>query len=715
MKYKLGIDVGGTFTDFILVSESGETSIHKTLSTPEDPSMGVLSGIHDLAEIINSDLGEFVRSIETIVHGTTVATNALLTLKGAKTALITTKGFRDALEMRRGIREEQYNNHYRNVAPLVPRYLRLTVDERIDAQGKIITALDESKLTPLIEFLKEEEVEAVAVCFMNAFKNRIHEEKTVQILKTHLPSCFITSSTEVLPSIRFYDRVSTTAVNAYIGPVVANYLDNLTKKLDDVKFKGVLLIMQSNGGVVTPEVVKKSPAATVLSGPAAAPTAGVFYANLLGYKNCITVDMGGTSFDASLVIDNQCITGTEGSINRHKISLPSLDIATIGAGGGSIGWIDSGGLLHMGPQSAGALPGPICYNKGGTLPTCTDANLILGYLNPDFFAGGRIKLNVEQTRHLLAEQIASKLDLSLPEAAAGMFRIINTNMAQGVRQVSVERGYDPREFLIIVAGGAGPIHAGEICKELEVPMFVVPNVASIFCAAGMLLGDLKHDYIQSYMVSFSQIDRSDFLNIYEQMKETGVETLINEGVDKDSIDFYPVLDIRYLGQYHEVQLSVPWDDVLSCDLDKIQKAFHSEHNRLFGYSLEEEGTAVELINVRLRVVGKTEKPDFLSQSRSEEGSHRVETKDHISLKEALKERRKVYIPECNEFKEVAVYDGDIPLSGNTITGPAVIERVNTSIFVSESYDCLIDDYGTFIIYNKEVFPDGFKTNNDEPG
>ena len=689
--------MGGTFTDFILISESGETSIHKTLSTPEDPSIGVLSGIHDLAEIVNLKLDEFVKSIETIVHGTTVTTNALLTLKGAKTALITTKGMRDALEMRRGIREEQYNNHYRNVVPLIPRYLRLTVDERIDAQGSILTPLNESELFPLVDFLREEKVEAIAVCLMNAFKNSVNEEKTVRFLRRRFPSCFITASTEVLPSIRFYERVSTTAVNAYIGPVVANYLGSLTEKLDEIQFTGALLIMQSNGGVVTPEVVKKSPAVTVLSGPAAAPTAGAFYANLLGYKDCITIDMGGTSFDASLVIDNQCVTSTEGSINRYRIALPSLDIVTIGAGGGSIGWIDSGGLLQMGPQSAGASPGPICYDKGGTLPTCTDANLILGYLNPDFFAGGKIKLDTEQTKRIISEQIAPKLDLSLLETAVGMYRIINSNMAQGVRQVSIERGYDPREFLFIVAGGAGPIHAGEICKELEIPMFIVPNVASIFCAAGMLLGDLKHDYIRSYITSFLHIDRDYFLKLYDEMKETGIETLKREGIGEDKIEFYPVLDLRYIGQYHEVQLSVSYDDVVSYNLEKIQNAFHKEHNRLFGYSLEEEGTEIELINVRLRVLGITEKPKFLSGKESA-----------VPLESALKEKRQVYIPEANEVKEVPVYDGDVPLNGNTIIGPAIIEKVNTSIFVSESYDCLVDDYGSFIIYNKEVYPEGFR-------
>ncbi|MBI4648913.1 MAG: hydantoinase/oxoprolinase family protein, partial [Bacteroidia bacterium] len=392
----------------------------------------------------------------------------------------------------------------------------------------------------------------------------------------------------------------------------------------------------SNGGVVIPEIVKKIPAVTVLSGPAAAPTAGIFYSNLLGFKNCITVDMGGTSFDASLVIDNQCITHTEGSINRYKIALPSLDIVTIGAGGGSIGWIDTGGLLQMGPQSAGALPGPVCYNKSGTAPTCTDANLILGYLNPDFFAGGKIKLDCDKTKKALYAELSSKLGLGELQTASGMYRIINANMARGVRQVSIEKGYDPREFLFIVAGGAGPIHAGEICKELEISMFLVPNVASIFCAAGMLLGDIKHDYICSFLALFSGIDKKQLLSMFEQMKKTGTKTLINEGISQENIGYFPVLDMRYLGQYHEVQLSAK-----------------------------------------------------------------------ANLNYALKSNRKTYIPETDSLEDIPVYDGDVNLYGSHIKGPAIIEKVNTSIFISNIYDCQVDAYGSFIVYNREVYPGGY--------
>jgi len=703
MNYKLGIDVGGTFTDFILISDAGKTTIHKTLSTPQDPSIGVISGIYDLAVLISIDFNDLIKSIVTIVHGTTVATNALLTLKGAKTALITTKGFRDALEMRRGIREEQYNNHYRNVQPLVPRFLRFTVNERIGTNGNILKSLDLNELDSVCEKLNNEEVEAVAVCYMNSFANHVHEEQTVKYLKKRLKDKFITASCEVLPTIRFYERVSTTVVNAYIGPVVANYLDNLTKKLDEINFVGKLLIVQSNGGVVAPEIVRKSPAVTVLSGPAAAPTAGIFYANLLGKKNCITVDMGGTSFDASIVVNNQCLNSTEGEINRYKIALPSLDIVTIGAGGGSIGWLNSGGLLQMGPQSAGASPGPVCYDQGGREPACTDANLILGYVNPDYFAGGKIRLNYERTEKLLEDNLASKLGLSVLETAAGMYRIINSNMAQGVRQVSIEKGHDPREFLFIVAGGAGAIHAGEICKELEIPMFVVPNTASIFCAAGMLLGDLKHDYVMSFLSTFSKLkenneknsDGNDLIRLYCQMRNTGVDTLIAEGVKESSIEFEPVMDLRYIGQYHEVQLPVGWNEIEALDINTILNSFHDEHNRLYGYCLR-GGAEVECINIRLRCIGKIDRPKFLSEDIN-----------NIPIENAIKGRRRVFIPETNSMNEVPVYDGDLEIGENYITGPAIIEKINTSIFISENYNCFIDKYCSFIVYSKKAFPNGW--------
>ena len=701
MKYKLGIDVGGTFTDFFLVDGKGSSVIHKTLSTPEDSSIGLMRGMMELAEKLKIDSSVFIDAIDTIVHGTTVATNALLTQGGAKTALITTNGLRDALEMRRGIREEQYNNHYKNVSPIVKRQFRFTVDERINAQGQVVKSLDISELDSIIDAIKKENIEALAVCFMNSYLNNVHEKQVTEYVRERLPDLFVCGSYEVLPSVRFYQRVSTTCVNAYVGVVVNRYLQSLQGKLKDLNFKGQLLIMQSNGGVVTPEVACKKAAVTALSGPAAAPIAGAYYSDLLGYDNCITMDMGGTSFDASLVINRQCVTSTDGQINRYRVALPMLDIVTIGAGGGSIGWIDKGGLLQMGPKSAGALPGPISYDREGEEPTCTDADLILGYLDPNFFAGGKYKLNKEKAVEFTKKKLGDFMDMDSQNAAAGMYRVINMNMAQGVREVSIERGYDPREFLMICAGGAGSIHAGEICRELEIPMFIVPSVASIFCAAGMLLGDLKHDYVRSYLTSFSELENGKFISYYEEMKKEATKTLVEEGIDESKIQFIPFLDLRYVGQYHEVGLELSMDQVFKVDLDSMKKAFHEEHNRLFGYELSEEGTELEVINVRLRAIGPTEKPSSLSDE-SQKISRPIET--------SIKGERSAYIPELNEMKKVTVYDGDNILGDHIIEGPAVIEQINTTIFLGETYNCQTGIGGAFIIYNKYLIPDGIPKN-----
>ena len=701
MNYKIGVDVGGTFTDFFLVSDTGDAIMHKTLSTPEDSSIGFMSGLREIAVKMQLSQQDFIDRIDTIVHGTTVATNALLTLGGAKTALITTKGFRDALEMRRGIREHRYDNHYKNVTPLVPRYLRYTLNERIDAEANIVKKVNDRELKGIIDRLKEEKVQAVAVCFMNSYLNNEHEKYVTEYIREALPNVFVSASYEVLPSVRFYARVSTTVVNAYIGVVVDSYLKSLLNKLDQLAFKGKLMIMQSNGGVVTPDIARKIAAVTVLSGPAAAPIAGAYYAKLLGYENCITMDMGGTSFDASLVVNGQCVTSTDGDIDRYRVALPTLDIVTIGAGGGSIGWIDNGGLLQMGPKSAGSLPGPISYDRGGEKPTCTDADLILGYLDPNYFAGGKYKLNKPKAVDLTQKTLGSPLNLNAEQAAAGMYRVINMNMAQGVRQVSVERGYDAREFLMICAGGAGSIHAGEICRELEIPLFVVPKVAPIFCAAGMLLGDLKHDYVKSFLDRLGAIDKDAFLQAFDEMKKEAVTTLQEEGISGDKIQFIPSLDLRYVGQFHELPLEVSMKNIYDFDLNAIKEAFHTEHNRQFGYQLKEEKTELEVINIRLRAIGITEKPHSLSGK---------ELQGVRTLDEALKGRRPAYVPELNEMVELPVYNGDILMDTFHIEGPAIIEQINTTIFLGQSYNCETGIDGAFIVYNKHLMPNGLNKN-----
>ena len=690
MALKIGIDVGGTFTDFVVTRDDAEPAIFKTLSTPSDPSIAVVNGLSDIAASMKPPLSleAFAATIDTIVHGTTVTTNATLTSTGAKCGLITTDGVRDALEMRRGIREEQYNNRYTNVKPLVPRYLRAGVRGRLDRDGKETAPLDLAQIKEATDLFKQEGVQAVSICFMNSFANPAHEQAAAELVRREMPDAYLSVSTDLLPSIRFYERVSTTALNSYVGPKLNHYLDQLVGRLKDIGFKNLLLIMQSNGGVISPQLAREKAALTLLSGPAGGPGAGLFYVRPHGQNKCITTDMGGTSFEASVAVDAPMIKN-DGEIARHKIALPMLDIHTIGAGGGSIGWLDEGGMLRMGPQSAGADPGPACYSKGGKLPATTDANVVLGYLDPDFFAGGRMKLDVAASRLAIEEHIAKPMGLSIEEAAAGMYRVACNNMAQGVREVTIKRGFDPREFPFIPAGGAGPIHSCLICSELEIPLQIAPRESSVLCAFGMLMSELKHDFVRTFVSRLEGIDWPRLSAMIDEMTADGTRQLIEERITEERRRYDVKFDCRYIKQYHEVSFSVPRELIASRDITAIARAFNAEHNRLYGYSLEAEKTPIEIINVRVQAIGITDKPIA-----------RREAWAGVDVAHALKGRRAMYIPETKTFQDTPVYDGHQMRYGNRITGPAMIEQITTAIFVSAAYNCAVDELGSFVIYEK---------------
>jgi len=690
MNLKIGIDVGGTFTDFIVVGRGADGLIHKVLSTPKDPSIAVLSGLQEIAQRVRpqADFVEFIGAVDTIVHGTTVTTNATLTHTGARSALLTTKGVRDALEMRRGIRERQYDNHYTNVTPLVSRYLRQGIGGRLDRNGVEVEPLALDDIRRAIALYKQEKVEAVSICFMNAFANPMHEQAAAELVRRELPDAYLTVSTDLLPSIRFYERVSTTALNSYIGPTLNRYLDQLVTRLRTAGFRGVLLIMQSNGGVISPQLAREKAALTLLSGPAGGPAAGLYFSRALNSDRCITTDMGGTSFEASVAI-GMPVTVNDGEIARHKIALPMLDIHTIGAGGGSIGWLDEGGLLRVGPQSAGADPGPACYGKGGVLPTITDANLVLGYLDPEYFAGGRMRLDAEAALDAIMEHIAKPMGLNVEEAAAGMYRIACNNMAHGVREVTIKRGLDPREFVFVAAGGAGPMHSCLICNELDIPLQVVPPSASVLCAFGMLLSELQHDFVRTFVARLGQVDWSHLADILGEMRRDGERMLANERVSSAQQRFRVLFDCRYIKQYHEVSFEVAAQALKTHDRTAIAAAFHAEHNRLYGYTLEAEGVPIEIINVRLQAIGATERPNYvLEDYGGEDAQH------------ALKGRRRVYVPESGSFKTASVYDSRRLRCGNLVEGPAVIETVTTAVFVSASFDCRMEGHRSLLLYRK---------------
>ncbi|MBI3148138.1 MAG: hydantoinase/oxoprolinase family protein [Betaproteobacteria bacterium] len=690
MSLKIGIDVGGTFTDFVLTRDHAEPSIFKSLSTPGDPSIAVVNGLTDIAAAQTPALSleAFAASIDTIVHGTTVTTNATLTHTGAKSALLTTEGVRDALEMRRGIREEQYNNRYTNVKPLVPRHLRSGIKGRLDRAGRELTPLDLEEVREAIALYQREGVQAVSICFMNSFANPAHEQAAAKLVRQMMPDAYLTVSTDLLPSIRFYERVSTTALNSYVGPKLNHYLDQLVGRLKTIGFKGLLLIMQSNGGVISPGLAREKAGLTLLSGPAGGPGAGLFYVRPHGQNKCITTDMGGTSFEASVAVDAPMIKN-DGEIARHKIALPMLDIHTIGAGGGSIGWLDDGGLLRMGPQSAGADPGPACYGKGGKLPTTTDANLVLGYLDASYFAGGKMKLDLAAAREAIATHIAQPMGLTVEAAAAGMYRVACNNMAQGVREVTIKRGFDPREFPYIPAGGAGPIHSCLICDELEIPLQIAPRESSVLCAFGMLLSELKHDFVRTFVARLEQADFAHLLGMIDDMAREGERQLAEERIPQARRRGQIKLDCRYIKQYHEVSFLVSREAIAQGDVTAIARAFHAEHNRLYGYSLESENTPIEIINVRVQAIGGIDPPGYREEPRA-----------GTSAEKAIKGRRAVYLPETNTFAEVPVYDGHALAHGNRLAGPAMIEEETTAIFVSQGFDCVVDAYGSFVLYRK---------------
>jgi len=688
--YRIGIDVGGTFTDVYVWSSRGEVSTYKVLSTPEDPSVGVLDALRVVADDQGLSVEHLGERIRTIVHGTTVTTNAVITRCGARCGLLTTEGVRDALEMRRGIREEQYDNRYTNVPPLVRRWLRRPVAGRFDWRGEEVTPLDLDSVREAVQLLKSEGVEALAICLMNAFANPDHERAAAELVRSEMPDAFLSVSSKVLPTIRFYDRVSTTVLNAYAGPVLDRYLESLTRRLGEVGFAGVLLVMQSSGGLAAPEVVRQLPATTLLSGPAAGPRAGLAFVEAVGQDSCLVVDMGGTSFDASLVRDGEMGLEAHGEIDRLRIALPMLDIVTIGAGGGSIGWIDAGGLLRMGPQSAGASPGPACYGRGGALPTSTDADLVLGYLDPEWFAGGKLRLSADAARAAITEHVARPLGLETEEAAAGMYRVINTNMAHGVREITIKRGLDPREFPMVIAGGAGALHACAIASELDIPTVVVPQVASILCASGMLLTDLQHDHVQSYVAPLAEVSAEALDAIASRMEDHGHEQLRNEGIEDARISHQVSLDLRYLKQYHEVTVPVDRGAVRTGDWQAVAGGFHAAHDRLFGYELSEEGTAVELINVRVRSTGRVDTPPLPRVGEAPPGSA-----------PERKGARRAFVPEKQAFEEVPVFDGHTLRAGNRIPGPALIDRTDTTIFLSGAFSARVDAHGTCVLEGGE--------------
>ncbi len=675
--FKIGIDVGGTFTDFVVIKEGGSPAYFKTPSTPHDPSEGVLTGLKSIADSNNVNTEILLENTNLLIHGTTVATNTLIERKGAKVGLITTEGFKDLIEMREGLKEDRYNLRMTPVVPLISRHLRLGIPERINSNGKVIIPIDDDAIDQVLDKLEAEGVESLAVCFLFSFLNPDHENQVLDKITSRFPDMYVSLSHEIIPQIKEFDRLSTTAINSYVGPAFGSYLTNLRDRLAKSGTQQSILIMQSNGGVAPIQDSIPAAVKAILSGPAGGVNGASAYGELIGESKLIAFDIGGTSTDISLIENGKPHLTSEKFEAGWKIAVPMIDIQTQGAGGGSIARVNEGGILRVGPDSAGADPGPACYSKGGTLPTVTDANLLLGYLDPMNFLGGQTQLSKESAEKVLNEQVAKPLRLSTTEAAYGVHEIVSTNISEGVRLMSVKKGVDPRDFVILGFGGASGLHVSKVAKKLDIRKVYIPNAAPVLSAYGMLSTDLKYDFSRSYPTGLGDIDMARVRSIFEQLESDGRKKLMSQGFPEGSMEVERSADMRYLDQIYEVNIPMPStsldDESL---LTELSSNFHQRYEELYSY--HQSNQEIRLANLRVSVIGRLSKASFPKHRGAE------------NLDQARKKSRQVYF---GKWVTTSIYDAEKVPPGSEILGPAIIESKFNTIIVEEDNIVKVDDYG----------------------
>lgn len=698
MPYRIGIDVGGTFTDFILVRPDGGIALSKSATTPGDQSIGVMNGIRELARTEGLELEEFLSHCEGIVHSTTTADNAMIEMNGALCGLITTEGHRDQIELRRGYKESIWDPAYPAPIPIAQRRRRFGIPERLDFEGKVVIPLDEEAVRRAARRLAKLGVESVAVVLLFSFLNPRHELRVRDILHEELPGVRVSLSHEVMPSAPEFERTSTTLVEAFIGPKLETYLTRLEATLRGHGYPHKLLIMQSNGGIMTTKGLSKRAVATFSSGP----TAGVMAACEIAERaarlleveqipqsrqmksSFVAVDMGGTSYEACLIRDGQPdISSFWNWRYRYIIGLPMVRIHSIGAGGGSIARVLAG-VLHVGPDSAGAEPGPICYGRGGREPTVTDANLVLGYLNPDALCGGNFALSTDGLRSAILESIGKPLGLDTVEAAHAIYRIINANMANAIRRVTSQAGVDPRGLTMVVYGGNGPVHACSQALELGIRRVLIPKSSPAFSALGLLLTDFRFDAQRSYIVSAEEAKADEINRRIDELEAEALAEFGEADFARDRVSFYHYAVISYPGQTFDT--SVPavltGGQMTPADLVQTTKSFHDLHLELHGFSNREEMPVLRAI--RVQAIARTDKPDIPVLGKAEHG-----------LNTALKGMRLAYF--AGAFVETAIYDGGKLAYGHVFEGPAIVEETYTTIVVHPGQQAQVDRYGNMVV------------------
>jgi N-methylhydantoinase A len=685
--WRVGVDSGGTFTDVCLVdATTGDVRVWKVPSTPDDPSRaiahGVVEGLREAAEATPAEVDYFG-------HGTTVATNALIQHRGAATGLITTEGFRDLLEIGRQRRPHLYDLQADKPPVLVPRARRHEVRERLRHDGRIETPLDLGQVREAARALRAAGVRSIAVCFLYCYVDPRHEETARRIVEEECASAFVTCSHEVAPEFREYERLSTVVVNAYLGPVLAGYLERLGPRLREVGITVPPHITQSNGGVMSFETARVQPVRTVLSGPATGVVGGLQVGRAAGFRDLITFDMGGTSTDVSLIVDGRPKLAGEMEVHGYPLKAPALDIHTVGAGGGSIAFVDSGGLLKVGPRSAGAAPGPVCYGLGNEEPTVTDANVVLGTLNPEHLLGGRMKIDRARAEAAI-ERLGARLGLDVMTTAQGIVSIVTANMARAIRVISVQRGHDPREYALVAFGGAGPLHAARLARELEIPRILVPRHPGILCALGLLLSDLRTDYARTRLLPVDDGALPAMAETFAELTRRATEWFDREGVAHDARSMMRTVDMRYAGQNYELPVAWPAGPLGPARRAELIEGFERAHEQMYGYIAAEE--PVQAVTFRLQASSVARRPEIRAHPLSA-----TALASATELASASIGSRDVWLPEAGQHVAVVVYDRDRLEPGHRLSGPAIVEQMDATTLLLPGQTAAVDPYLNLVL------------------
>ena len=673
-KIRIGVDVGGTNTDICAIDEAtGELMVYKLPSSLKDQSQAVVGGVKKIVEKYGLDYNE----VDRFIHGTTVATNAILETRGARTALITTKGFRDLLEIGRQKRPDLYDLQMDKAPVLVPRNLRYELSERMNYRGEILEELKDEEILMLIEELKKSHAEAVAVLFLNAYLNPENEARVKELIETHLPGIYISTSSEISNQFREFERLCGTVLNSFVGPEVKKYLDNLQNTLKQIGIKKVY-INHSNGGLMSINEAATYPIKTGLSGPAAGVIGVQYLMNLIDVKNVITIDVGGTSTDISMIVDGNIESSKDKNISGYPVRIPSIDISTIGAGGGSIAWVDNGGILKVGPQSAGAEPGPACYARGGTEAAITDARVVLGHLNNKELLNGQLPID-SSLSFKAVEKLSEKIGMNVEETARGIITVGNSNIVKEIKNVTVEKGYNPSDFALVAFGGAGPLHAAELMEELSMPMSIIPKTPGLLAAYGLLTEDMRRDFVQTSVMDLGQTDFSVITAMYDRLEHDADVWFDKEQIpmDERALEYY--LDMRYKGQNYEI--AVPYDKSIQ-NVEALRERFTETYLRLYSYTSEDE---VQIVNFGLSAIGRISKP-------------RIEREDYVGedSSSAIMGERMVLL-EDGSRENYMLYDREKLHCGNVINGPAIVEQMDSTTIILNNQKAVVDEYFNMII------------------